>query len=1317
MPLSDLQCKAVGNLERLVTAWFLPPFPPEGRGEIKARALIDALCTVRRSVVGEPVQSSDGLSFGPFVADRANFLKDTLHFDVTPHISVFGAAAYIEPRLLEIADRCVVSDAAWHALKKARPAAITRELVAYARKWDRHGKLHLFLVSDVDIDDMSDLMAVWKSASEDRVVSDRRRRNAKEVHLAGASKDMPSGADLVDFEVPRSWHAVAHLDDLQDFYPSFDGSIDRARTNALRVVACSDAFLGIKALRECKHLQGCRVVPGLKGAVMGNKNLVDWAQEAHSSILDKGVSFPVSSRILPHRPFPRHPWVEFLIIDDHGALAAVAPSSSKAPAGMTASFEKGSIAVEEAGLKQHASKRVRDSKSCVLVGQELQGRLNLLGASRHRRFLLSQGSWMLARYRIASGALTRKLTATWTYVCCSRRPTLCILDRSFKDQPSVPDDDKVFKVSIKHATEMLILAVLAPLLVAEADAGFSDLIFCSDAPLARGVACKAHVPVAVHREIYRHRERRGAYTFLHSAAAQRVWASGSELEQAELAEAIEPLEGPDPERLLAERFDVICVCCGVNAPLLTAMAKVGLRTGPKIDIAQHRLWDIRQDRIILWLIFLIRNGRLWYLHLEVPCTDFSTAKRPYLRSKHRPFGFVPDDPARAKANSMLLRGFLLLFLIKGLRSMHGSHEHPKGAFSWYTPQAVSLFSPPRGSSICFAMCAYGEFYRKLTRLGLIGARFLEGLEAPCPGFHKHVPLRGRATTRVAEYGLPLVTKWADLTLEAWKVERPDVVFQERVEAGRSQKPCFETIWLNDVMASSSWSVVMNAAWPRSRAHVNVLELNAHLQLLCSQAPIAVRRKQSYFLDSRVAIGVLAKGRSAAPALNAPLKLALPYVLGFSHYPGYGFSPTRLNVSDDPSRGVALRSARRSSYPRWFGELAEGRTSDFDYWAKLPRQSRATSEWARFAAHLSCKYGREFSSDEDGDGPFLFVRFALLVFVLVGFFICPAVAVGRKQRFPLEARLALDLVANRNLTPLTLSRRKIAVSTFEVWLSRRHHLTLAQLVAIGPASTSKILAEFGQHLYDTGPPLYILVEAINGIVDMNRSWRRSLQAAWDVVDTWDQLIPTMAHVPIPISLLQAMVALALFWNWIDVALLLPIAFAGMLRPSEYLKLTRNSIILPSDMLHSFTDLFFVKLVDTKTRRFMGRFQHVRISEIWLTRLLEAMITKWPPKTKLWPGTPYQFRLALNQLLKFFGVPCQDGEGITPASFRGGGASWYYLNGQSLDWIQWQGRWRQAKTLEIYVQEMAVHSFLAELPQAVRDKISRFSCAAVLVTEVT
>ena len=137
---------------------------------------------------------------------------------------------------------------------------------------------------------------------------------------------------------------------------------------------------------------------------------------------------------------------------------------------------------------------------------------------------------------------------------------------------------------------------------------------------------------------------------------------------------------------------------------------------------------------------------------------------------------------------------------------------------------------------------------------------------------------------------------------------------------------------------------------------------------------------------------------------------------------------------------------------------------------------------------------------------------------------------------------------------------------------------------------------------------------------------------------------------------------------------------------------------------------MRVVLPKTRRVAARRQHVRFDDPALINLLEAWLPRVRPGPRLWAGSATQFRAAHNALVQFFGVSSLDGVGITPASHRGGGATWFFECTDDLPRTQWRDRWQAARTFEIYVQEVAAATLLPSLEPGSRDRIRLFASLA-------
>ena len=194
----------------------------------------------------------------------------------------------------------------------------------------------------------------------------------------------------------------------------------------------------------------------------------------------------------------------------------------------------------------------------------------------------------------------------------------------------------------------------------------------------------------------------------------------------------------------------------------------------------------------------------------------------------------------------------------------------------------------------------------------------------------------------------------------------------------------------------------------------------------------------------------------------------------------------------------------------------------------------------------------------------------------------------------------------------------------------------------------------------------------------------------------------------------MFAMSACWGWWDMGVLILLSFLGMIKPGHILKLRPIDIILPSALMSSEVQAF-VRIRSPKMKHVTARREHALIEEQRLVQFLEAWLPTLPRANLIFNGTPASYRRCHDLLVQFFGVGISDGSGITPASHRGGGATWFYRTTRDLQETRWRGRWADMKSLEIYIQEVGALSVLPALTIKERSKIQQFAQAAPVILE--
>ena len=103
-------------------------------------------------------------------------------------------------------------------------------------------------------------------------------------------------------------------------------------------------------------------------------------------------------------------------------------------------------------------------------------------------------------------------------------------------------------------------------------------------------------------------------------------------------------------------FAVLEVCGGCGG-ITKWSARYGLSVGAVSEL--KRGWDMFEDGLFHWLLRLALAGRIWLLVLEPPCTTFSIARSPKLRSSSEAEGFEPIEYETLQGNLFFMMCTLL----------------------------------------------------------------------------------------------------------------------------------------------------------------------------------------------------------------------------------------------------------------------------------------------------------------------------------------------------------------------------------------------------------------------------------------------------------------------------------------------------------------------------------------------------------------------------------------------------------------------------------------------------------------------------------
>ena len=179
-------------------------------------------------------------------------------------------------------------------------------LALLARMWVA-GMLAFALDADIDARLVSGMFPVHKSADRDRLVSNRRPRNAVEQRIGAAAELFPHGCMFTELLVGARARVRGSGDDLPDFYHTVKVSSARARSNAFgRPVRFRDVahLAAARRLREQRpDIQDNTLIRALQATLpMGDTNATDYGQLAHLGVLREGEALDESAYVSYREP-------------------------------------------------------------------------------------------------------------------------------------------------------------------------------------------------------------------------------------------------------------------------------------------------------------------------------------------------------------------------------------------------------------------------------------------------------------------------------------------------------------------------------------------------------------------------------------------------------------------------------------------------------------------------------------------------------------------------------------------------------------------------------------------------------------------------------------------------------------------------------------------------------------------------------------------------------------------------------------------------------------------------------------------------------
>ena len=241
-----------------------------------------------------------------------------------------------------------------------------------------------------------------------------------------------------------------------------------------------------------------------------------------------------------------------------------------------------------------------------------------VGALVGRRLLLSDLSFRAANWkmRCTRARLVAMLIGYWSAVFSFTKPLMSVLSKLYHFVAKHGQDLEAWDTLPRAAADELLLAsMLAPWAEVDVTAPQCERLFLTDASETNGAAVAAPLPEEMRRPLWLAGDKKGRYSRLDSkarCALRRLGYLPSSLGSRScdvmpsLSESVPPFREP------AILFDLLevgvqrCCTCGY---LSEGLAAQGVITGPFIHGRTSVHFELTCDRVLVWLAWLIRNGR------------------------------------------------------------------------------------------------------------------------------------------------------------------------------------------------------------------------------------------------------------------------------------------------------------------------------------------------------------------------------------------------------------------------------------------------------------------------------------------------------------------------------------------------------------------------------------------------------------------------------------------------------------------------------------------------------------------------------------
>ena len=1129
----------------------------------------------------------------------------------------WNAADYMEPELYIAFQEPQVIELDAPVFERGHPNFLVDSqdtVFELFKRWDDLGLLVLHPRSQITTGDSGrvKIFNAFKSAQHDRQIGDRRERNAWEARIPGPSSSLPVGSLITKLCIPKGHGVRLCVTDRSDYYHQIAVSHERSRTNLVWPPMPLGKFVHMKAYQKYVEkakssrkpigrtvhgdcLDGHRPsgmplsedteVYGSFGAILQGDHLgVEFGISAHVGLLQEHGLLKDKGRLVTDRLTRPSDVYEGLCIDDFFAIAPVPisqlGSQSDQPSRAKEVFLSAKKCYLRAGLQGSDAKDVIEADLGTVVGAEINSKKKIVqqgmlpvAAPAAKRLALSWIALTASQFSCTTDALHSSLVGGLVSAFCFKRCGMSLLNQLFKTIPPAelqPERPQLRTLSRAAAEELVLSAVLLPVLASDIKAPFHSWIYASDASTEKGAFCEAAISERLAEPLWQSGDFKGGFSRLdpwqRTVLQETGFCDAEEWNEIHGPEDGEPLTWKSkPSRPLAQYFDFIEICGG-SGVISEEVSKYNLVVGPIIDLSYSSQYDLVDMRAVEWVIFLVQNHRVRAIGLEPPCTTFSAAAHPACRSYDVPRGWNQKSQKVWFGNRLAFACLAILFA-SVYAQVIALLETPRRSKMAWLEEWRFLLTLANVEETFAASCSFGSPFQKEFRFLTCNMR-PSSICKPCTRDHSHTVIQGQLTKGSSVYCPGLAAALAKLFADHLRLER---LFSEQHEV---KAEGLESAFVNELLKKASWHVGASWKWT-GHSHINVLELASALQAI-KKAAIRGGGRVCLLLDSNVAVRAIAKGRSSSLAFLPLLRKIMAVSIAFGVIVSVLFAPTRLNVSDDPTRSVKLR--QNVPGPSFLDFLdVEGLFK----LAEMPPLRRWISNWTCLFLGLCIRHSSRLASlsmpnprrrsilppvdfykflmDFDstlgfpGEGPSLGRMFLFALVFSVGVVCSHGMNPrNRDDKRRAELRAAKPLTTGRPVQDVTRSNRQRLLDLFRHWLASKG-IDLSEVLQSAykdPERVVSFLVEYGRLLYSAGRPYSHYSETINSVAAAKPTIRRMLTGAWDFAFTWLREEPGEHHVACPFQILLAILSLSILWGWPAVAGLVALSWGAVCRIGEF-----------------------------------------------------------------------------------------------------------------------------------------------------------------------